>query len=147
METVDDFDPKVDFPRHMEMSERCVEWGQVNICLTRSPKYLAIQSLLSGLIMTPIVRELSSLINRAEFVQMTTQKMKGYQAKALEAGTEDWWAYMEEVSLFSMKNTHQSVLFCFDDHFISGQKINLILSQFLQVFDFKSQLEALPSSE
>ncbi len=29
METVDEFDPKVDFPRHMEMSPRCVEWGKV----------------------------------------------------------------------------------------------------------------------
>lgn len=29
METVDGFDPAVDFPRHMEMSPRCVEWGKV----------------------------------------------------------------------------------------------------------------------
>ncbi len=28
-----------------------------------------------------------------------TQKMKGYQLKAPEAGPEDWWAYMEEVRL------------------------------------------------
>ncbi len=30
METVDEFDPKVDFPRHMEMSDRCVQWGEVS---------------------------------------------------------------------------------------------------------------------
>ena len=29
METGDEFDPKVDFPRHMAMSPRCVEWGQL----------------------------------------------------------------------------------------------------------------------
>lgn len=29
METVDAFDPAVDFPRHMAMSPRCVEWGEV----------------------------------------------------------------------------------------------------------------------
>ena len=28
METVDEFDPAVDFPRHMEMSPKCVEWGE-----------------------------------------------------------------------------------------------------------------------
>lgn len=27
METTDAFDPDVDFPRHMAMSEKCVEWG------------------------------------------------------------------------------------------------------------------------
>ena len=29
METEDDFDPEVDFPRHLEMSPRCVEWGKL----------------------------------------------------------------------------------------------------------------------
>ena len=29
METVDEFDPAVDFPRHMQLSPRCVEWGDV----------------------------------------------------------------------------------------------------------------------
>ena len=29
MTTVDAFDPDVDFARHMAMSERCVEWGEV----------------------------------------------------------------------------------------------------------------------
>eukprot|EP01098_Paradermamoeba_levis_P013447 TRINITY_DN6128_c0_g1_i1.p1 TRINITY_DN6128_c0_g1~~TRINITY_DN6128_c0_g1_i1.p1 ORF type:complete len:121 (-),score=26.83 TRINITY_DN6128_c0_g1_i1:82-444(-) len=29
METVDEFDPKVDFPRHMQMDPKCVEWGKV----------------------------------------------------------------------------------------------------------------------
>jgi L-rhamnose mutarotase len=28
METVDAFNPAVDFPRHLEMSPKCVEWGQ-----------------------------------------------------------------------------------------------------------------------
>lgn len=28
METVDEFDPAVDFPRHMEMNPKCVEWGE-----------------------------------------------------------------------------------------------------------------------
>lgn len=28
METVDEFDPAVDFPRHMELSPKCVEWGE-----------------------------------------------------------------------------------------------------------------------
>ena len=29
METVDEFEPALDFPRHMEMSPRCVEWGDL----------------------------------------------------------------------------------------------------------------------
>lgn len=29
METEDSFDPEVDFPRHLEMSPRCVEWGKL----------------------------------------------------------------------------------------------------------------------
>ena len=28
-ETIDSFDPAVDFPRHLTMSPRAVEWGQV----------------------------------------------------------------------------------------------------------------------
>ena len=29
IETDDDFDPAVDFPRHMELSDRCKEWGDL----------------------------------------------------------------------------------------------------------------------
>lgn len=28
-EAVDEFDPVVDFPRHLELSPKCVEWGKV----------------------------------------------------------------------------------------------------------------------
>ena len=35
MTTVDAFDPDVDFARHMAMSERCVEWGEVTRALQR----------------------------------------------------------------------------------------------------------------
>ena len=29
METTDEFQPEVDFPRHLEMSPSCVEWGKL----------------------------------------------------------------------------------------------------------------------